>query len=165
MNSKKSVGWKVLVLLVLLLFVNLPIVSALEISNIAAEASSPTSAKVSWETDQPANSLVNYGISKQSLAPAGDASAITNHQVQLTGLAANTTYYYKVQSGNVTDDNAGNLYSFNTLAPDKTAPELKVDLPATFAGRSTFSSGAVLSGARVLKEYKFPALSSVTFPL
>ena len=62
MKPKKKWALKVLVLLVIILFLNLPIVSALEISNVRAEVISSTEAQILWETDEAANSLVNYGL-------------------------------------------------------------------------------------------------------
>src|SRR3989344_3310043 len=135
MNPKKKM-WKVLVFLVIILFLNLPIVTALEISNVQVKVISSTEAEVLWETDEPANSLVNYGSSQQSLNPVGDASDVIQHRVQLPTLIANTTYYYKVQSGSVVDDNTGSLYSFSTPATDITPPELKVEIPAIVAGNN-----------------------------
>src|SRR3989344_6244863 len=136
MVDPKSIGMKVLVSLVIALFLNLPIVSALEISQVRVEVVSSTQAQFLWETDEPANSLVNYGASQQSLNPVGDASDVIQHRVQLPTLIANTTYYYKVQSGSVVDDNTGSLYSFSTPATDITPPELKVEIPAIVAGNN-----------------------------
>ena len=52
---------KSLVLIVIILFLNLPIVTALEISKVQVKVISPSEAKVSWETDEPADSFVDYG--------------------------------------------------------------------------------------------------------
>ena len=162
MMNPKSIGMKVLVLLVIALFLNLPIVSALEISNVRVDVVSPTEAQVAWETDEPANSLVNYGASQQSLNPVGDASNIIQHRVQLPALAANTTYYYKVQSGSVVDDNTGSLYSFSTPAPDTTPPELKVEIPARVAGNNLGISGTAETGATVRAYVNGAQLQSTT---
>src|SRR3989344_1958837 len=148
MNTKKRM-WKVLVLLVIALFLNLPIVTALEISNVRVNVISSTEAEVLWETDEPANSLVNYGLSQQSLNPVGDASAVSEHRVELTTLTPASTYYYKVQSGSVVNDNAGSLYSFSTPAPDSTPPELKVEIPKAVAGNNLDVSGTAEIGAIV----------------
>jgi len=152
----------VLVLLVIALFLNLPIVSALEISNVRVNVISSTEAEVLWETDEPANSLVNYGLSQQGLNPVGDASNVVQHSVGLSSLAPNTTYYYKVQSGSVTDDNAGSLYSFSTPAPDTTPPELKVEIPKAVAGNNIDISGTAESGATVRAYVNGAQLQSTT---
>ncbi|MDP3698221.1 MAG: hypothetical protein Q8R47_01400 [Nanoarchaeota archaeon] len=161
MNPKKRM-WKVLVLLVIILFLNLPIVSALEISNVRVNVVSSTEAEVLWETDEPANSLVNYGASQQNLNPVGDASNVLEHSVQLTPLMPNTTYYYKVQSGSVVDDNTGSLHSFGTPAPDTTPPELKAEIPTAVAGNNLDVSGTAEPGAIVRAYVNGAQLQSTT---
>src|SRR3989344_6693663 len=161
MNTKKRM-WKVLVLLVIALFLNLPIVTALEISNVRVNVISSTEAEVLWETDEPANSLVNYGTSQQNLNPVGDASNVIQHSVPLSGLFANTTYYYKVQSGAAVDDNAGSLYSFSTLAPDTTPPELSVEIPTAVAGNNLEVSGTAEIGGLVRAYVNGAQLQSTT---
>src|SRR3989338_2755549 len=100
-NNQKEVMNKVLVLLVLALFLNVPLVSALEIRNIRADSITDKSAVISWETDQPADSFVSYGPSKENLQKQGDAQSITNHQLTISSLAANSSYVYSVQSNEV----------------------------------------------------------------
>src|SRR3989344_1223615 len=161
MNTKKRM-WKVLVLLVIALFLNLPIVTALEISNVRVNVISSTEAEVLWETDEPANSLVNYGLSQQGLNPVGDASAVTEHRVEIAALTPASTYYYKVQSGSVVDDNAGSLYSFSTPAPDTTPPELKVEIPKAVAGNNLDLSGTAENSATVRAYVNGAQLQSTT---
>jgi len=152
----------VLVLLVIALFLNLPIVTALEISNVRVNVISSTEAEVLWETDEPANSLVNYGLSQQNLNPVGDASAVSEHRVEIAALTPASTYYYKVQSGSVVDDNAGSLYSFSTPAPDTTPPELKVEIPKAVAGNNLDLSGTAENSATVRAYVNGAQLQSTT---
>ncbi|HYG22305.1 MAG TPA: S8 family serine peptidase [Verrucomicrobiae bacterium] len=82
-------------------------------------------ALVFWNTSKAADSLVQYGESPDQLPinfTAYDALPTTEHELFLTGLKPNTTYYFRVTSrdraGNATtDDNNGQLYSFTTLDP------------------------------------------------
>ena len=104
MNQKQS-----LVILVLFLVINLPLISALEISNVRTTNIEPTSAAIRWETDQPANSFVNYGLSKESLQTLGDANAVQNHVISLTSLQPATSYLYSVRSAETINDHEGNL--------------------------------------------------------
>lgn len=65
------------------------------------------SAEISWSTDAPGSSVVKYGIRQNSLyrtaekpwggtkEPNGDY----NHTVWVKNLKPNTTYYYKVETG------------------------------------------------------------------
>jgi methionine-rich copper-binding protein CopC len=54
---------------------------------------------VRWRTDVATNSKVSYGSSPTNLtASATDNTSVTDHIVQLTGLSANTVYYYSFGS-------------------------------------------------------------------
>lgn len=80
---------------------------------------------VSWETSEDADALVQYSESPDNFPinfTAYDPSLGTYHELFLTGLRPNTTYYLRVASrdraGNTTvDDNNGQLYTFTTLQP------------------------------------------------
>ncbi|HRX84479.1 MAG TPA: fibronectin type III domain-containing protein [Phycisphaerae bacterium] len=73
------------------------------ISGVQATAGA-ASAVISWTTNEPATSRVEYGLSGGYGGEVADAALATNHQMTLTGLAADTLYHYRVHS---TDD-AGN---------------------------------------------------------
>ncbi|HTZ45177.1 MAG TPA: DUF4082 domain-containing protein [Jatrophihabitans sp.] len=101
------------------------------VSGVTATGSG-TSATVSWTTDEPATSTVKYGTSAGALtSTATSAGLSTAHSVALTGLAANTRYYYQV----VTADAAGN----STTAPTTPASYAPAVAPIT---DSAFSSGS-----------------------
>ncbi len=142
--------WKVIVILVLILLLNLPIISALEISNVRVEDVTETSAVVKWDTDEASDSFVSYGKEKDNLETIGDASSVTNHQFTLTDLLPETTHYYGVESNEVVDDNSGQLYSFQTLTPDTTAPQLVVEMPELVPGNKLSFIGWTEPGAKVI---------------
>jgi len=56
------------------------------------------SARISWDTDQPATSLVRYGIKALNQNSGLDTSYTSHHEVVLTGIRANRTYRFKVES-------------------------------------------------------------------
>lgn len=94
------------------------------VSNIQA-----TSAVVAWETDEPSNSAVRYGltVTDLSLSVTSPLTA-TNHSVNLANLVAATQYFFEVESTDAdgdtaVDDNGGNLYGFTTTTV--VAAELK----------------------------------------
>jgi len=136
-------------LLVIVLFLNLPVVSALEISNVRAEQLTENSAVVKWTTDSAADSFVNYGLSPENLNKIGDARLLTSHQLSLTNLNSAQAYYYSVESNGLVSDNNGALYSFATPAPDTLAPEIIVELPAMVAGSQINIVGYTEAGSRV----------------
>lgn len=79
-----------------------PVISSIKITNLRH-----TSAAVTWLTDEPSTSLVEYGTSSQDLALQTQLnnSLIINHQVNLSSLSPKTIYYFKA----VSKDGSGNL--------------------------------------------------------
>ena len=56
-------------------------------------------ATVTWTTDEPATSRVDYGTSAGSLTSfVSDGTLTTSHSVELTGLSPDTTYHFRVTS-------------------------------------------------------------------
>ena len=54
---------------------------------------------ITWDTDEASDSRVDYGTSPGSLtSQQSSPGLVTSHSVQLTGLAPNTTYHYRVTS-------------------------------------------------------------------
>ena len=56
------------------------------------------SARITWDTDQPATSLVRYGIKALNQNSGLDTSYKNHHEVVLTGIRANRTYRFRVES-------------------------------------------------------------------
>ena len=96
------------------------------ISSVNATSITPTTAVITWETDEKATSLLKYGTESGSYPYSKeDTSYTTSHSITLTDLQPNTTYYFLVDS----TDKAGNPaqsteYSFNT----PTLPTTKGDI-------------------------------------
>jgi len=68
------------------------------ISNIAEDLE-PDGATITWDTDEPADSRVDFGTSPGALdSSEGGAALGTSHSVALGGLEPSTTYYYRVTS-------------------------------------------------------------------
>jgi hypothetical protein len=67
-------------------------------------AASDCSATVSWTTDEPASSLVNYGPTTGYGSSQSVSGFVQSHAVTLSGLTAASPYHYKVSSS----DSAGN---------------------------------------------------------
>ena len=78
-----------------------PLISSIAVSNLTG-----TSATITWRTDEPADTQVEYGTSTSygSQTPL-DSALATTHQVTLSGLKPATTYHFRVKSR----DAAGNL--------------------------------------------------------
>lgn len=118
---------------------NAPVISGVSIDAGYLEA------VVSWETSEESDALVQYSESPSFPVnyTAYDPLRTTLHEVALTGLKPNQTYYARVVSrdraGNsVTDDNHGTFYTFTTLQPK--LPPWSDDLETPSAEWSVFSS-------------------------
>jgi phosphodiesterase/alkaline phosphatase D-like protein len=114
------------------------------ISSVAS-AVSGTSATITWITDQPSSSLVNYGttVSYGSSSPATAALA-TSHSVTLSGLTAGATYNFQVISANAAGTAAASA-NYTLSVPAASTPSE----PAPYVGYVAFwgitSSGITIS--------------------
>lgn len=89
------------------------------------------SAKITWTTDRPTQSIVEYGTSPTSLnfnAPETDRSK--DHSVEITLLSPATTYYFQIKVGDKSFDNGGIPWQFPTKS---TQESQKVNLTPTVA--------------------------------
>ncbi len=99
------------------------------VSSVSSGSITQTGATIAWTTDENSTSLVDYGATTQLGSLAGQAGdSVTSHSVAITGLSANTLYYYQVKStdsaGNTTTDNNGGAYYTFTATADSTAPTI-----------------------------------------
>lgn len=88
---------------------------AIEISSPSVSAITPSSALISFSTNVAANSIIKYGINPSNLTvQKSSGSSTTAHQATLSGLIANTIYYFKIEAttGSRTQSSLGN---FKTL--------------------------------------------------
>ncbi|MBU1675704.1 fibronectin type III domain-containing protein, partial [bacterium] len=79
-------------------------------------------ATITWDTDEPADSRVEYGTDSGDLDLSADASALVlAHTLQLPMLDPGTTYYYRVVSSDYWDNTATEppvgAFSFTTPPP------------------------------------------------
>ena len=69
------------------------------ISNVNAAPAIDGTAVISWDTDEAATSVVNYGTDAGNLnLSVSDPALVSSHGLTLTSLASATTYYYRVSS-------------------------------------------------------------------
>lgn len=89
------------------------------ISNVQVSSVSASQATITWQTDEPSDSAVEYGPSSNyELGSVSNGALVTTHTIVLSGLTAETVYHYRV--GSV--DSSGNFSN----SPDlvfTTAPE------------------------------------------
>ncbi|MGC3959533.1 MAG: S8 family serine peptidase [Verrucomicrobiota bacterium] len=92
-----------------------------DVTDVTVEAGY-VDAIVAWETDELADSQVEFGESILLGRSALDATPTYSHAVSLPQLQPARTYYFRIvtkdRAGNLTvDDNGGDLYTFTTLQP------------------------------------------------
>jgi len=88
------------------------------ISNVSVSDVYTTQAKISWQTDEISDSIVEYSTSSDFSASSAetDSQMVKSHSVVLTGLLPNTTYYFRVKSKDVEANEAQESgFSFTTL--------------------------------------------------
>ena len=105
-----------------------------------------TSETITWSTDEASDSQVTYGTAPDTLnLSASGAGNATSHSVSLTGLAANTTYYYRVSSADVAGNRA--TYPAAPASPAQfTSPSsVFIDTTASDFGAGTLDSNTYIS--------------------
>jgi len=75
------------------------------ISNVTA-VPAITSATITWDTDEVADSQVNFGLTSQYGSTALDNASVTQHSVVVPGLLPNTTYHFRVISTDASANSA-----------------------------------------------------------
>src|SRR5580704_183619 len=110
---------------------------SLAISNVQASGATNSSVQLSWATNEPATSAIDYGTTAVYGATTPVSSTmVTAHQMALTGLAQGTTYHFRVRSTTSSATATSPDQTFST-AGNNTPPSVQVTSPA---------AGATLSG-------------------
>jgi peroxiredoxin len=112
------------------------------ISEVKTSSYSDVSATITWETDEPATSQVEYGKTEDyGLSTTSDSELTTSHKIQLISLEPAKTYYFKLKSQDQCGNEAtheGKLathskipagYEVGKRAPDFTLPSYQDDNP------------------------------------
>ncbi|MDE2188295.1 MAG: peptidoglycan-binding protein, partial [Patescibacteria group bacterium] len=87
------------------------------ISAVSANTPGQTSTTVTWTTDIPSSSQINYGpTNAYTNNTTLDTSLVTLHSQAISGLYPGTTYHYRVQSGTTLASSTSSDYSFTTAS-------------------------------------------------
>jgi hypothetical protein len=98
-----------------------PQITNVQVSNIGTSA-----ATISWLTDEPATTQVNYGstTSYGQQTPVNN-NLVTGHSVALTSLSANTIYHYRLSSTDASGNSQTSIdLTFTTLSADTRPPQI-----------------------------------------
>ncbi len=133
------------------------------ISSVTATPGSGGAATVSWTTDEASTSRVDYGTVSGSLgSTVSDPAGVTAHSVNLTGLATNTTYYYRVTSTDAASNSATSPNppaapaSFATPSAafiDTTAADFSAGTTGASTAVSQFADGEVVLRGALQEEF------------
>ena len=142
------------------------------ISNIVATpAADGFSANITWTSDEPSNSTVNYGTDPTMLTgTVTSSSLVTGHSLQLTGLVPGAIYYFRVKSDDAVLNSAtapnppAAPLNFTTVSPpcfeDITFAEFNGGVTGSSTYVSNFSNGEVILKPAVGAEFDvLPSLS------
>jgi hypothetical protein len=91
------------------------------ISNVQAVNVTGNSATITWLTNEPADSVVEYGTTTAYGLSASDTSPVMSHSVPITGLTPNTTYHFHVISRDA-GNNQTTSTDFNFTTPVQAGP-------------------------------------------
>jgi hypothetical protein len=129
-----------------------------EIDNVIIGNHSSSSATITWITDGLADGCINYGTTPAlGLTKCEDEPGSEVHMVVLDNLSENTSYYFEVVSGGITDDNEGDYYSFTTTM-------LGAGLPAVIYGH-VYKAGADSPVGNVIVSGTLRHGESISYPL
>lgn len=99
-----------------------------------AAAATTSSFQVSWTTNNPASSAIDYGTTASygSTTPV-NLAMVTNHQGTLSGLAKGTLYHFRVRSTDADNNNASSGDMTFATTGDTTPPTVSITSPASNA--------------------------------
>ncbi|MDD4875990.1 MAG: fibronectin type III domain-containing protein [Dehalococcoidales bacterium] len=105
---------------------------------------------ISWFTELVEPGHVKYGTDISNLNniacdKRGRVIQDTTHYVTMTNLIADTTYYYEIVSGSITDNNNGNMYSVTT-GPDLDFPPM----PEIISGKVYHADGITTANGAIV---------------
>uniref|UniRef100_A0A831UBJ9 Fibronectin type-III domain-containing protein n=1 Tax=Geobacter metallireducens TaxID=28232 RepID=A0A831UBJ9_GEOME len=105
------------------------------ISGPTVSSITDTSAVIEWQTNEPTTGSVSYGLSSPPATAVAAATARTIHSVPLTGLAADTLYYVKVEATDIAGNGptASSIVSFRTRPTPDTRKPVIIEGPVVTA--------------------------------
>jgi len=111
------------------------------IKNVSALSETETGAVITWATNEPGSSQVEYGKTTEYGLTATSDELTTAHSITLSGLESNTDYRYRVKSKDKAGNEASSAdYSFATAVPKS---EYSLELQSLEWGRRTGGSSLI----------------------
>ncbi|MGA7678490.1 MAG: fibronectin type III domain-containing protein [Dehalococcoidia bacterium] len=111
------------------------------IKNVSASSETETGAVITWATNEPGSSQIEYGKTTEYGLTATSDELATAHSITLSGLEPNTDYHYRVKSKDKAGNEASSTdYSFATAVPKS---EYSLELQSLEWGRRTGGSSSI----------------------
>jgi hypothetical protein len=117
------------------------------IKDISTSSETENSVVITWTTNEPATSLVDYGKEADYGSTASSDELTTQHSLTLTGLEPNTAYHFKVTSVDKAGLEASSLDDLLVTAQEKS--EYSLALLSEEWGRETETSDMGMSSTTV----------------
>jgi O-glycosyl hydrolase len=103
--------------------------TAVKISNVQATAQTVTKFQVSWSTNIPANSKVEYGTTVSYGSSTANTAPVAAHQLTVESVSPATLYHYRVRSVDAKNNEAVST-DFTYSTPDSTPPTISITSPS-----------------------------------
>ncbi len=105
-----------------------------KISKLTSTVLSASAARIAWTTNVAADSTIEYGKTSLLGSSVTDSALVTKHSEELTGLEADTQYFYRVISRDSTGREViSAVQTFTTQSVDLTAPVIS-NISSTLSG-------------------------------
>jgi len=112
------------------------------ITNVSATLITSSETVIIWQTDEDANSSIDYYANGGSVLNSGSATLLDSHMVRLSSLSSSTLYYYNVSSCDfVGNCNTSTQYNFTTLS-----------VPTETVSGGGGGAGVIRTGIRTYRE-------------
>jgi hypothetical protein len=141
----------------------------LSTGRVTVSSTTNTGATLVWDTDRPATSFVEFGVSTPRGFVQGDGNLVKSHSVTLTGLTAGTTYSYRVRTSDAgRNDTYSAVGNFTTSCPSCLSPPVLVpqyfwQSADYFPWPITFQWGAVVNPDRDPVQYRVQVSQAADF--
>ncbi|PJC32695.1 hypothetical protein CO051_02720 [Candidatus Roizmanbacteria bacterium CG_4_9_14_0_2_um_filter_39_13] len=129
--------------------------------NVSIQTIDPNNARVSWETGKDTIAVVEYGTTADATSFSEFAFSeveTTSHDVNLSSLEPNTTYFFQIRVGSEVYDNGGSYWTLTTppeeeidvsISPDPSvstspSPESSITPTATISATPTATISATI---------------------
>jgi len=104
-----------------------PDVNPPQISNLLVTSINTATQRITYDTDEAANATINYGLTTGLGTDENSFGFVTNHEITLSLLTSNTTYFFNITSCDSSENCAINgTYNFTTASASPVPPPVSL---------------------------------------